>query len=216
VKRLKELSQCDVPEHDPNGPNQNSISFVNDWESRPNPRAAFALTSVWHDETTGEILDVDMEINDDPDLSPALGTLGICPREVVVGTRVLCSEPNLVDIQNVVTHEAGHFFGLGHSDVPQSAMRPQSETRDMSKRTLEPDDIEGICAIYPPGSLPEECDYTPRNSLSYECAVPASSSGCGCTAAGSRETGTPGSIAATLAGLVLLSFLLRRRSAGQG
>jgi MYXO-CTERM domain-containing protein len=208
VERLKELSRCSVPEHNPDGPNLNSIAFVSDWLSREDhPPEAFALTSVWHDRTTGEILDVDMELNQDPKLARFLGEFGICPRESGQEPEK-CAVKGLVDIQNVVTHEAGHFLGLGHSKDPQSVMRPQAETDDLSKRTLAPDDVEGICSVYPPGSMPEQCDFTPRNGLSFDCYQRANATGCGCAAAGAPGTG---SRTWALAALLLGTALLRRR-----
>lgn len=52
------------------------------------------------------------------------------------------------DIQNVMTHEAGHFFGLGHEPSrPDSAMFPTTPTGEISKRKLSDDDLAGIQAI---------------------------------------------------------------------
>jgi hypothetical protein len=220
VERLKDFSQCSVPQHNPDGPNLNSIAFVTDWLERYNPQEAFALTSVWHDKTTGEILDVDMELNEDPELADLLGEFGICPDESVEaepGESPRCALPDLVDIQNVVTHEAGHVLGLGHSVDPDSVMRYQAETGDLSKRTLAPDDREAICAVYPPGSLPEECDWTPRGGLTLKCYERKQTVGCGCAIAG-RGPGhdRPWALAALLLGSGLLGRQRRRRGAGSG
>ena len=212
IERLKDLSQCSVPQHNPDGPNLNSIAFVSDWLERGNQPEAFALTSVWHDQATGEILDVDMELNEDPELEEILGKFGICPEGAENRRRELpvCAVDGLVDIQNVVTHEAGHFLGLGHSDVSPSVMRYRAETSDLSKRTLKADDVEGICAIYPPGSLPEQCDFTPRNGKTLVCYEPQSADGCGCRAAGGRSGGNwPGMAAALLLAIVLLRPIRR-------
>lgn len=219
VERLKWLSQCSVPQHNADGPNLNSIAFVADWLERDNPQEAFALTSVWHDKTTGEILDVDMELNEDPELADILGEYGICPEAVEAepGEKPRCAVPDLVDIQNVVTHEAGHFLGLGHSEDPDSVMRYQAETGDLSKRELIADDREGICAIYPPGSMPEECDYTPRGGLTLKCYEPEPIEGCGCAIAGGGPGhNRPWALAAVLLGSALLGRQRRRRGAGSG
>ena len=52
------------------------------------------------------------------------------------------------DVQNVMTHEFGHMLGLGHSDVTGATMVQGTYYGDISKRTLEQDDINGFNAIY--------------------------------------------------------------------
>ncbi|HEX5660898.1 MAG TPA: matrixin family metalloprotease, partial [Polyangiales bacterium] len=55
-----------------------------------------------------------------------------------------------VDLRNVATHEFGHFLGLAHSDVEGATMYCAAYSRDVSKRYLGQDDIDGLCAVYPP------------------------------------------------------------------
>ena len=57
-------------------------------------------------------------------------------------------------------------------------MDPQSARGDIFKRILRTDDVEGICTIYPPGTMGGECDFTPRGGLDLDC------SGEGCSASG--------------------------------
>jgi hypothetical protein len=204
LERLAAFSECNVPQFNPDGPNVNSVSFVRDWEERGNPTDAFGLTSVWHNEKTGEILDVDIEINDDPDLAPELGSLGICNDGEV------CPE-TVVDIRNVMTHEVGHFLGLGHEQRNNSVMRPQSKAGETSNHELKPDDIAGLCAIYPKGSLSQECSFKPRNGLSLECAVVEENTGCGCAVVGGRESRGRASGALFILATVGLWSICRRR-----
>lgn len=53
-----------------------------------------------------------------------------------------------IDLESVFIHEVGHLLGLGHSQVAQAIMFP-SISYGVQKRTLQPDDIAGIQALYP-------------------------------------------------------------------
>ena len=63
-----------------------------------------------------------------------------------------------VDAQSIATHEIGHLLGLDHSAAVDATMYASYEGGTGS-RTLHPDDIAGVCALYPsgPGS---ECSAT--------------------------------------------------------
>ena len=118
-----------------------------EWQALPghHPRVV-ALTLLWHDRVTGEILDVDMDLN-----------LGI-------GRFVDCSlqtcRAGMIDLQNTITHEAGHVFGLGHSDVPNSTMvfSTGDNLSETGKRSLAEDDIEGYHSLELPAW---KCDRPP-------------------------------------------------------
>lgn len=63
------------------------------------------------------------------------------------------------DLLSVVTHEAGHYFGLDHSDDVAATMNQFTFTGDCKKRTLAQDDQDGFCYLYtlePPEPPPEE------------------------------------------------------------
>lgn len=165
VRLLDAPSECNIAEFDQDGENVNTIAFITDWEARDNDPRAYALTTVWHSVRTGEIFDADMEINENR------GPYGICPD----GTG--CTDGRTVDLQNVMTHEAGHFFGLGHTTDVNASMYSMSPPGEVTRRLLRADDLNGFCAIYPPGSLPDACDYTPTGGLELKCEE-----GCGCAA----------------------------------
>jgi hypothetical protein len=98
---------------------------------------ALALTLLWHDKNTGEILDVDMELN------TGAGMFNDC-------VAFPCSL-QMIDLQNTVTHEGGHLLGLGHSPVPGSTMEfATGSNMEITKRTLEDDDRAGYCALMLP------------------------------------------------------------------
>lgn len=112
-----------------------------EWASLPkHDPSALAFTLLWHDTRTGEILDVDMELN------LGAGTFWDCVDNGCSGA--------MVDLANTITHEAGHLLGLGHTDVRGATMTTTAVGDETEKRTLERDDEEGYCAC----DLPEfEC-----------------------------------------------------------
>jgi hypothetical protein len=57
-------------------------------------------------------------------------------------------------IENTGTHEFGHMLGFMHSAVTTATMWATSETCATWKETLDPDDIAGLQAMYPPVSQP--------------------------------------------------------------
>jgi MYXO-CTERM domain-containing protein len=146
----------------------------------------------------GEILDVDMDLN------MGAGQFQDCQK-------VVCSAGSMVDLQNTITHEAGHLLGLGHSSVAGATMQPQAIgglTAETSKRTLAQDDIDGYCALDLPGFSCTNAACTCPPPPIYKSTT--THTGCSCSSVGTR-----GRALGWLAPLVLLgaaaSVRLRRR-----
>ncbi len=120
-------------------PNQNVIIYYDaeTWRAHDLDPAAFALTAVWFDSGDGEILGADMQFNG------SRGRFTVCPESG-------CAAGD-VDLENVATHEVGHYLGLAHSDVSGSTMWCAATPGEIEKRSLADDDIAGACAVYPPG-----------------------------------------------------------------
>lgn len=57
-------------------------------------------------------------------------------------------------IEDIAAHEFGHALGLGHSTVSNATMYPSTPSCNPRNRTLEPDDVAGVEALYPPPSAP--------------------------------------------------------------
>jgi hypothetical protein len=203
VRQTRELAQCPDPEYNAHAGNANTVMFVTNWqEHEAMSPDAFGVTLVALEQETGEIYDADILINE------TLGPLTICGRSCSSGA---------VDLQNVLTHEAGHFFGLGHSSVRGATMSATASIGETSKRVLSDDDRAGLCAIYGtrPAAHCADADFTPRHGFSVKCAAMQSAQtqqpgGCCQVAPGRTANPSQGAFCSALALAALLR--LRRRS----
>ncbi len=118
------------------GCNQSVVVFVRGRGAWRHNEQVLSKTTVTSNPTTGAILDADIEIN-------ATGKFAF-------STQVRVQENIRWDLQNIMTHEAGKFLGLAESSDPKSTMAAKTSSGDLSLRSLETDDINGICTIYPP------------------------------------------------------------------
>jgi hypothetical protein len=163
------------------------------WDAAHGGEGVIATTTTTSSRQTGQILDSDIELNDSPATN---GT-----RFTFTAADGLPCDPNdpaqtgcvRMDVQNTVTHEAGHTLGLDHSGDPNATMYASAPFGETSKRDLGSDDTQGICAIYPKGKPSVAC--VPQTDPG---------GGCGCSQA---QTGPGASVAA-----LLLLLKIRRRS----
>jgi hypothetical protein len=57
-------------------------------------------------------------------------------------------------IEDIATHEFGHALGLGHSASTAATMYYATSSCNMNNRSLDPDDVAGVLALYPPQNPP--------------------------------------------------------------
>lgn len=70
---------------------------------------------------------------------------------------------NRYDVQNITTHEAGHFFGLGEDPTERgSAMFQNIDQCETHKRALATSDVGAIGTLYAESEDPEEAAAGPR------------------------------------------------------
>ncbi len=94
----------------------------------------------------------------------------------------------IMDLQSAVTHEAGHLLGLWHSTVEGASLNPAMDG-DPEARTLEEDDLAGLCALYEDvasgeGALGETCTETTDCAEDLFCLADGDDRYCSQTCAG--------------------------------
>jgi hypothetical protein len=161
----------------------NVVVFIRsrtDWQSSGNQSSWLAITKIANDSLSGEIIDADMEINDGMykfhygEEAPPAGS---------------------IDFRAMIVHEAGHFFGLDHSQSNVATMYATYSGDPVAARSLDQDDIDGICALYT--DVPTWVDRTVKPE------PPDDGGGGGC--------GAGGAVPGLLAGLGVVLGLRRRR-----
>ena len=98
-----------------------------------------ALTTLFFDPNTAEIRSYALEANE--------GNYQFANYPLPAGFQ---TDPrrSTIDLANTLTHEFGHVMGLDHSLDNQSTMFYRAPAGETSKRTLEADDINGLCSLY--------------------------------------------------------------------
>jgi hypothetical protein len=183
--------ECNAREYNSDQANANVFMFRDaDWPYE-NQEDTLALTTITFNVDSGEIYDADVEVNS-------------FDYQLTVSDEVVDA-----DLPSIITHEVGHFLGLSHSDVRAATMRPGYHPGDTGLRTLDADDVAGICSLYGPEAAARPAECEPRHGFSQECAVAET----GCCAVHGTKPRSSGPLAVALAGLGLVLF--RRRSAAR-
>lgn len=180
---------CKKSEYNKAGPNLNVVLFQDaDWKYR-GIDGTLAKTSVTFNEVTGEIYDADIEVN------------------AAFNEVTITDEPRKVqyDLQSILTHEVGHFIGIAHSSDQNAVMFASYNPGSTSLRRLSPDDVQAVCAAYPPGSG-VACKTEPRGGFSATCGDEEAPSG-SCAVARTTPRSSPPSSAASRGAAVVLGSL---------
>lgn len=180
---------CDTVEYNQDYGNANIVMF-RDTEWPPNESGhALALTTVWFNPKTGSIYDADIEIN---------GTT----------TAITTGAPEAgADLASILTHEVGHFLGLSHSRQ-NTTMRAFYNPGLDNLRVLQPDDIAGVCELFPAGRAVETDRCRPRHGFASDCRADADE---GCAVSGTAARLRPAAGWAGLLGLLVVLGGVRRR-----
>lgn len=150
----------------------NTNVFRSSWPSSYGGNA-LGITLTKYDPYSGKIIDADTHYN--PNYGWAVD-----------------GSPWDIDAQSVATHEIGHQLGLDHPPVQTATMFYATGQGDTSQRSLDTDDINGICHIYPSGTTPPpECttanDCAPNETCTNGKCVTATAKGYGSTCNTSKE-----------------------------
>lgn len=145
------------------------------WDDDFDP-SALAVTVTTYDADSGRITDADVAINGEHYRWSAASDESACTGGF--------------DLQNTLTHELGHAFGLAHEMTDHAAtMYPTADPCETSKRDLDVEDMRGLSYLY----------------------VVVGPADAGCSVGGRSGPGDAPSL--VLVALVLAARLGRRRSA---
>lgn len=130
--------------------NENVVSYVTDWSSSLAGSDVVALTSVVYALDDGEILDADIRMNGEHFNWEEIKDVSY--------------DLQRVDVQNIMTHEVGHFLGLDHTQernylgdgmAMDATMWALTFSNEIKRRVLDRDDMAGLREIYPSDNAPD-------------------------------------------------------------
>lgn len=87
-------------------------------------------------------------------------------------TFTIGAAPPAIDLQAILTHELGHVLGIGHSEIARATMS-SGLLSGIAARSLEKDDLDAVCAMYP-GMSSGVCSDCPAgfSCVGFTCERP--------------------------------------------
>jgi hypothetical protein len=143
---------CGDVEYNKDAGNANVVVFRDGAWPHIDDTHNIALTTTTFDPDTGELLDADIELNS--------STFTFTVDDLSIE----------YDLLSVLTHEAGHFLGLGHSQLAEATMFAAYDAGTIELRTPDADDVAAICSLYPPDdAVDSSCNPLQRHGFSPDC-----------------------------------------------
>ena len=142
--------ECGAVEYNKHEGNVDVVFFNEGW-AHEGQSHTFALTTTSFDPDTGELLNADIELN---------------AKDHVF---TINDEAVEADLLSILTHEAGHFLGIAHSQATDATMFEFYAEGSTDLRTLTDDDRNAMCTLYSPKSVDEGCNPLQRHGFSPYC-----------------------------------------------
>lgn len=160
----------EVPSDRPLSDVSQVVSITEDWKADD---SVVGLTTMTYTDKTGLIRYGKIELNEEDFIF-----IDALPDGV-------CNFNRQYDLQSVLTHEIGHLIGLAHLSVEDALMREElgEDPATMSRavdsctidfRTLEADDLEAACYVYPAGQNSRSCATLPEQQTPFASNEPFS------------------------------------------
>lgn len=183
-------------EYKGDGNDENVIVFWDSGWPHPDGDVTLALTTVTFSTTSGEIYDSDIEVNSNPSIN-SLTVDDPTGRDVY-------------DLLSIFQHETGHFLGLAHTQPEhvKAVMTPKYTRGDAFMRQLSPDDVCGVCNVYPP-KRDVACEASQTLKGGCHCAIVGARSTHAIV--GARSTSVEPRSAGALAMVMAVGATIRRR-----
>jgi hypothetical protein len=182
-----------------NDASTNKVVFLQSW---PYDMDAVALTRTTYGTEDGLIRGATMDVNEERFTFVDATMDSVCQSNLMTA-----AGSNFYDLAAVLTHEAGHFIGLDHTQ-PENVKDPKTDPTmapvvnpcETYKRNLKQDDIDGLCLLYPKGLPSGTCGQLPQQTTPYVANTPL-----GCSESGRGRSPW------TIAALFALTLLRARR-----